>query len=193
MGQIPYRLVKSSKKSFLLKFNMPNIIYTLACYLFYCISVYFFIENTATYSKNFPEISLIGNYNPFISFAARSSQFLLFCRRLITFFSISLVQLKVTFFCRLVLIPFQSPLGHFMHVVIGFIISHIGFIFSFVKARNLLAFVNELHKIDDELLDLCDGVRIDHKKSLFFQLKMFSVSVLLMCLVGGFDYYVFQG
>lgn len=86
MGQIPYRLVKSSKKSFLLKFNMPNIIYTLACYLFYCISVYFFIENTATYSKNFPEISLIGNYNPFISFAARSSQFLLFCRRLITFF-----------------------------------------------------------------------------------------------------------
>lgn len=80
-----------------------------------------------------------------------------------------------------------------MHVVIGFVISHLSFMFSFIKAKKLSVFINELHKIDGELFDLCEKVRIDYKKSFFFQLKLAIVNILLLCIVGGFDYFVFQG
>lgn len=80
-----------------------------------------------------------------------------------------------------------------MHIAFGFIISNVCFIFCFIKARKLSTFINELYKIDDELFDLCERVRIDYKKSFIFQLKLSIATVLLFCFVGGFDYFVFQG
>lgn len=80
-----------------------------------------------------------------------------------------------------------------MHIIIGFITSFISFSFVFIKARKLSVFIKELTAIDDELLDLCDKVHIDYRKSFIFQLKLSIASVLLFGVVGGFDYFVFQG
>lgn len=67
LGQIPYSIVSSSQKRFLLKFTIPNVIYSLLCYGFYCATLYLFIKDRRIYSNKFPEISLIGNYNLFYS------------------------------------------------------------------------------------------------------------------------------
>lgn len=80
-----------------------------------------------------------------------------------------------------------------MHIVIGFVTSIVCFLFAFIKANRLAAFISELHKIDDELFGLCDRVHIEYRKSFVFQLKLILATILLFCLVGGFDYFVFQG
>lgn len=80
-----------------------------------------------------------------------------------------------------------------MHIAIGFITSTMCFLFSFVKAKKLSTFINEIYKIDDELFDLCERVQVDYKKSFIFQMKLCLASFLLFGFVGGFDYYVFQG
>jgi hypothetical protein len=80
-----------------------------------------------------------------------------------------------------------------MHIIIGFITSFACFLFAFIKARKLSAFINDLHKIDDELFGLCERVHVDNQKSFIFQLKLVLACVVLFCFVGGFDYFVFQG
>jgi hypothetical protein len=78
-------------------------------------------------------------------------------------------------------------------MVIGFITATVCFLFAFIKASKLSAFISELNRIDEDLYGLCERVHVDNKKSLVFQVKLVVASIVLFCVVGGFDYFVFQG
>lgn len=54
--------MESSRHKALTKFTVGNILYALACYGFYCVTLYFFISGSLSHSQFLPDISVKGNY-----------------------------------------------------------------------------------------------------------------------------------
>lgn len=79
-----------------------------------------------------------------------------------------------------------------MHIVIGFIMSFVCFLVSFIKVKALSRFIAETNNIDDELFELCGKQKIN-SNSFKYQTYICFWSIIMFCFVSGFDYYVFQG